>query len=397
MTKVTTTMAHADRRRYERIDSVNMINYTQLDDAQQRSGQGMGRTLNLSEAGMLIETPAPIIPDHQLSINIGLAGELVFFRGKVAYTQSRHRSQHFTGVRFTRSEKSGFNAFCRYLRDQKINHVIHGGLQGRRSDQSNRPYIEGPSVDYLHVVDEDSFERGRTIVEQGRFGNWIWVILDGTADVVRHTADGKFNLARLGPGAFIGGIGALLARNHSRSASVIARESVLLGVIDTQRLMAEYERMSAELRKVFWGLNDRLRRITDRVLQVQSGNLNTKGFILDGVPLIPMARRATGLYVLADGQASVIGQRDGQPVPLLNLYKGELFGNLPFVNLGQEPERASVVGTSEVKKIPLQLDPLQSEFDQLSATFRNLLVNTADAIAQTTDAIHRLGGAMTAR
>ena len=74
-----------------------------------------------------------------------------------------------------------------------------------------------------------------------------------------------------------------------------------------------------------------------------------------------------------------------------DIYKGDIFGNLPFVNLGQEPERATVLGNSAVKKIPPRLDPLQSEFEKLSATFRNLLVNIADGIAQTTESIHKLG------
>jgi signal-transduction protein with cAMP-binding, CBS, and nucleotidyltransferase domain len=351
----------------------------------------MGRTLNLSEAGMLMETPSPIIPDHQLSINIGLAGELVYFRGKVAYTQTERHGQHFTGVRFTRSEKSGFNAFCAFLKDQKKNRSISHSSLPKTPGHQNHPFIEGPPVDYLHVVDEESFERGQAIVEQGRFGNWIWVILDGTADVVRHTASGKHTVARLGPGAFIGSVSTLISPNHNRRASVIARESVLLGVVDTQRLIAEYERMTPEFRKVLWGLNDRFHRITDRAVQMQTGNFSTKNFILDGVPLLPRAQRATGLYVLADGQASVMGGHDTAPVPLINLYKGDIFGNLPFVNLGQEPERATVVGNSEVRKIPLRLDPLQKEFEKLSATFRNLLVNIADGIAQTTDAIHDLG------
>jgi len=384
-------MATLNRRRYERIDSVNMINYTQLNTSMQRTGQGMGRTLNLSEAGLLMETPVPIIPDHLLSINIGLAGELVYFRGKVAYTQPQRRGQHLTGVRFTRSEKTGFNAFCTFLRDQKNDRCAGSGLLSQAPGRNKRPFIEGPPVDYLHVVDEESFEKGQAIVEQGRFGNWMWVILDGTADVVRHTTNGKLNVARLGPGAFIGSVSALVSRNHSRRASVIARESVLLGIVDTQRLTAEYERMSPEFRKVLWGLNDRFDRITDRALEMRSGNLSTKNFILDGVPLIPMSQRTTGLYVLADGQASVMGNRNCDNVPLINLYKGDIFGNLPFVNLGQEPERATVVGNSEVKKIPLCLDPLQSEFEKLSATFRNLLVNIADGIAQTTDTIHSLG------
>jgi hypothetical protein len=368
-----------------------MINYTQLDAAMQRSSQGMGRTINLSEAGMLIETPVPIIPDHQMSINIGLAGELVYFRGKVAYTQSERRGQHFTGVRFTRSEKSGFDAFCAFLKAQKQNRSISRSeldpLPGRKSV----PIIEGPSVDYLYVLDEESFERGHTIVQQGRFGNWIWVILDGTADVVRHTSSGKYNVARLGPGAFIGSISALVSRNHSRRASVIARESVLLGVVDTQRLIAEYEGMTPDFRKVLWGLNDRIHRITDRAVQMGTGNPSTKNFIFDGVPLIPTDQRASGLYVLAEGQASVMGSRSKFPVPLINLYKGDIFGKLPFLNLGQEPEQAIILGNAEVKKIPLRLPPLQSEFEKLSATFRNLMLNIADSIAQTTEAIHRLG------
>ncbi|MDJ0780667.1 MAG: cyclic nucleotide-binding domain-containing protein [Desulfosarcinaceae bacterium] len=383
-------MTQTDRRRYERIDSVNMINYTQLDAAMQRSGQGMGRTLNLSEAGMLIETPTPIIPDHQLSINIGLAGELVFFRGKVAFTQSQRHGQHYTGVRFTRSEKSGFNAFCAFLNEQKKHQCQTGGLLNAAPGRASRPFIEGPPVDYLHVVDEESFERGQAIVEQGRYGNWIWVILDGTADVVRYTPSGKYNIARLGPGAFIGSVSALVSRNHSRQASVIARESVLLGVVDTQRLISEYDRMSPEFRKVLWGLNDRFQRITERALQARMGQLSNRNFILDGIPLIPHAQHSTGLYVLADGQASVMGHRNCDHLPLINLYKGDIFGNLPFVNLGQEPERATVVGNSTVKKIPLRLDPLQTEFEKLSATFRNLLVNIADGIAQTTESIHTI-------
>ena len=389
-------MTTQDRRRYERIDSVNMINYTQLNASMQRTGQGMGRTLNISQAGLLMETHTPIIPDYQLSINIGLAGELVYFRGKVAYTQSAKKGCHFTGVRFTRSDKSGFNAFCTFLRDQKNDHCADSDLLHQAPGRQARPFIEGPPVDYLHVVDEESFEKGQAIVEQGRFGNWMWVILDGTADVVRHTTNGKLKVARLGPGAFIGSVSALVSRNHSRQASVIARESVLLGIVDTQRLMAEYDRMSPEFRKVLWGLNDRFQRITDRAVEMRTGNPSTKNFVLDGVPLIPMAQRATGLYVLADGQASVMGNRTCDNVPLINLYKGDIFGNLPFVNLGQEPERATVIGNSEVKKIPLRLDPLQTEFEKLSATFRNLLVNLADGIAQTTDSIHKLGPVATA-
>jgi CRP-like cAMP-binding protein len=370
-----------------------MINYTQLDAAMQRSGQGMGRTLNLSEAGMLIETPASIIPEHQLSINISLAGEVVYFRGKVAYTQSERQGQHLTGIRFTRSDKSGFSAFCTFLKAQRKNRTISHSHFDQEPGRQNRPFIEGPPVDYIYIVDEESFDPGQAIVEQGRFGNWIWVILDGTADVVRHTASGKHNVARLGPGAFIGSLGALLSPHHKRHASVIARESVLLGVVDTQRLVVEYDRMTPEFRKVLWGLNDRFQRITDRAVQMRTGNYSTKSFILDGVPLIPVDQRASGLYVLAEGRASVMGNRNAAPVPLINLYKGDIFGNLPFVNLGQEPERATVVGNAEVKKIPLRLDPLQAEFEKLSATFRNLLVNIADGIAQTTDTIHHLGTA----
>ncbi len=77
--------------------------------------------------------------------------------------------------------------------------------------------IKGPLVDYTLVVDEESFFDGDEIVREGSHGNWIWVILEGTAQIVKQTPAGPFRLLKVGDGAFIGSLSSLLTGENVRS------------------------------------------------------------------------------------------------------------------------------------------------------------------------------------
>jgi len=52
------------------------------------------------------------------------------------------------------------------------------------SDSSKLPVIKGPLIDYAYVLDEEEFQDGKEIVIQEKYGNWFWVILSGTVEVV---------------------------------------------------------------------------------------------------------------------------------------------------------------------------------------------------------------------
>ncbi|MDH4111157.1 MAG: cyclic nucleotide-binding domain-containing protein [Actinomycetota bacterium] len=94
-------------------------------------------------------------------------------------------------------------------------------------------------------VDEISAEPGDLLIEQGAMPYEIFVIEDGTVDVVR---DGE-PLATLGSGDVVGEM-ALMAR-HRRMASVVARTTVRalsLHVDALQEITTEMPELGEELR-----------------------------------------------------------------------------------------------------------------------------------------------------
>ena len=68
------------------------------------------------------------------------------------------------------------------------------------------PLIRGESPDYSDIVDEERYADGQSIFMEGKFGRWLYVILDGKADVVKKTPQGPVKLLRLGPGTYPGTI-----------------------------------------------------------------------------------------------------------------------------------------------------------------------------------------------
>ena len=107
--------------------------------------------------------------------------------------------------------------------------------------QSTLPIIKGPLIDYSYVVDEEEARAGNKIVAQGKHGGWLWVILEGVAEIIRETPQGPLKILRIGEGAFIGSIASfLLLEGTVRSAAILAVDNVQLGVLDSQRLSIDF-------------------------------------------------------------------------------------------------------------------------------------------------------------
>ena len=121
------------------------------------------------------------------------------------------------------------------------------------------PLIKGPLVDYSYIVDEEGFYDGDEIVQEGNHGDWIWVILEGTAEIVKNTPNGHLQLLRIGDGAFLGSVAALLAAGRVRSATVKAVGNVQLGMLDSQLLANELANVSADFKGLLISIDTRLR------------------------------------------------------------------------------------------------------------------------------------------
>ena len=93
-------MAIEDKRKGPRIQSTNLISYVSCDENDQAIRQGMGRTLNVSEGGILLETHVPIDQHHVVALTIALEDELMEFRGRIAHSTKLKDGGFASGIHF---------------------------------------------------------------------------------------------------------------------------------------------------------------------------------------------------------------------------------------------------------------------------------------------------------
>jgi len=108
-------MIKKERREFPRIYALNLINYVCLDTRGKLINQGMGRTLNISEAGILIETRSVIINDGTVLITIGLKNEMLEIECKIIYSTLNQGQKMFeSGLQFINISIEDLNIIKKY-------------------------------------------------------------------------------------------------------------------------------------------------------------------------------------------------------------------------------------------------------------------------------------------
>ena len=249
---------------------------------------------------------------------------------------------------------------------------------------SNRPIVRGPLIDYTYVVDEEEVRAGNKIVGEGKHGGWLWIILEGTAEIIRETPQGPLKLLRIGEGAFIGSIASfLLLEGSVRSAAITAINNVLLGVLDLRRLSADFLRMSNQFRSLLISLDKRLKQVTNMAVDIKLETANAEEFINGKTQMFAQGENVENLFTITEGEAHIVRNIENGYVPLANLYQGDFFGHLPFLDIGQEPYSASVFGSKDLKMSEMDSNILEQEYNQLSSTFKNFIEHLANCILVT--------------
>ena len=371
-------MEKTEKREKQRIASINLLNYISLDHNYREVSQGMGRTINMSETGLLIETPTAINPEHFLSLNIGLANEQFKVHGQVIYTTCLKETNYRTGIRFNQAPKAGYTVF------QHVLGSLQNGLKLETADSKKSdltlftpPIIKGPKSDYLYVVDEEAYLFGEKIITQGNFGNWAWVILDGWATIVRETPNGDFPIFKIGPGAFIGSSMSYLMKNHARTNSVISSGNVQLGLLDTQWMTAEYSALSPELKGILVSLSGRLKRIIDRIVSLKQGKTHSKEDLLSGKVIFEPDQNELALHSIARGKGTMLYRDVSGEIPLVNLYPGDFIGYLPFIKKDYISDLTLVRASTGFEKKELNRVNLLKEYEGLPQTLKNMIEFTA--------------------
>ena len=250
--------------------------------------------------------------------------------------------------------------------------------------KSSLPHIKGPLVDYLHVVDEEEFFDGEEIIIEGNHGNWIWVILEGTAELSRSTPKGPTKFLQIGDGAFIGSISSLLSDESVRNVTATAVGNVQLGMLDSQGMGSEFSRLTPEFRNIVRSLDNRFNELMNRVVACQMRENDPGELLKDKRPVIMEGKNDDKSFIITGGRASIVRKTKSGVIPLITgLSKGEFIGQIPFLDMGLEPTSAIVLGDKRLKVSTIDRQALQDEYEQLSTSFRNVLENLSTNILAT--------------
>jgi hypothetical protein len=107
-------MSNGERRRHSRKDAQNLLDYTILGDNGEPVDRGIGRTINISEKGILFETHIPLRVDQVLLITLELEENLVEIKGCVRHVSACLENFN-SGVVFLQVDGDGEQVLKKYL------------------------------------------------------------------------------------------------------------------------------------------------------------------------------------------------------------------------------------------------------------------------------------------
>ncbi|MEW6077789.1 MAG: DUF4388 domain-containing protein [Thermodesulfobacteriota bacterium] len=255
---------------------------------------------------------------------------------------------------------------------------------GKSAEKDYLPVIKGPMIDYMDVVAEEEYQDGQPIVHEGKHGAWMWVILEGKIKICKETGGELVPLLKLGAGSFIGNLSSLGAEGYVRSATAVAADRVILGVLDRQRLNHEYSALSLDFRKIITSMDNRLKQVTELASTSKVKMMEMKQVSKDKKLIVKEGGKQDKLLTIVQGNAYIVKQFTKGDLLLCELKKDDFFGPLPFLNIGHEPASAAVYGTDDLETKPMSMEAIMEEHGRMSGTMANMIDNFANFIAATT-------------
>lgn len=92
-----------DQRKHARVETCNLISYTCLDEAGLALKQGMGRALDISQNGLLLECGAPIESNTVSLLSADADDRLIEIRGEVVHSRRIENGSYRVGIQFASS------------------------------------------------------------------------------------------------------------------------------------------------------------------------------------------------------------------------------------------------------------------------------------------------------
>jgi hypothetical protein len=113
-------MDDRQRRKWDRKSTLNLVEYVILGDNGEHLSRGMGRTRNVSEGGLLLETYRPLEPEQNVRISVGLGDDLIELKGRIVHLHPpippSSKDHYCSGVELTEINEEGKRLLRKYIK-----------------------------------------------------------------------------------------------------------------------------------------------------------------------------------------------------------------------------------------------------------------------------------------
>jgi CRP-like cAMP-binding protein len=119
---------------------------------------------------------------------------------------------------------------------------------------------------FAFVAKEESYRDNDYIIKEGASGDWVYLVIEGKVKVKKITSKGLLTIDTLKEGEIFGEMILWQSGRGARTASVLADGAVKVGVLDTEALLREYEKLSPRLKDLMRSLIKRLNETTKKAV-----------------------------------------------------------------------------------------------------------------------------------
>ena len=121
---------------------------------------------------------------------------------------------------------------------------------------------------YAFVAKEETYNDNDHIIREGASGDWVYLLIEGRVKVKKMTSKGLLTIDTLKEGDIFGEMILWQSGRGTRTASIIADGKVKVGVLDTEAVLREYEKLSPRLKDLMKSLIKRLSETTKQVVTI---------------------------------------------------------------------------------------------------------------------------------
>ncbi|MHA2172383.1 MAG: PilZ domain-containing protein [Candidatus Kariarchaeaceae archaeon] len=97
-------MDEVDRRKHTRVETRNLIPHKSISKEGRIVSRSIGKSLNVSRSGILLETENPILEEYVLIMAVDLDNNLIELKGRLIYCRETPSGMYQAGIKFIGSE-----------------------------------------------------------------------------------------------------------------------------------------------------------------------------------------------------------------------------------------------------------------------------------------------------